>query len=76
MRYLLMKSEPDEFSIDDLARAHLSALDYLRGGGATVTLNCGYGHGYSVREVIAAAESVGFARALPTLQDESGLALV
>ena len=30
------------------------ALDYLAGGGSSRTLNCGYGHGYSVREVLAA----------------------
>ncbi len=44
----------DYIHVDDLAQAHLHALDYLeRGGGATV-LNCGYGHGHSVREVIQA----------------------
>jgi UDP-glucose 4-epimerase len=36
----------------DLARAHLLALDYLRQDGASRTLNCGYGRGYSVREVV------------------------
>lgn len=44
----------DYIHVDDLASAHLKALDYLRGGGASTTLNCGYGHGYSVREVIDA----------------------
>jgi UDP-glucose 4-epimerase len=44
----------DYIHVDDLARAHLDALRYLRAGGAPVTLNCGYGHGYSVREVLAA----------------------
>src|SRR6185312_8581953 len=44
----------DYIHVDDLARAHLDALRYLRKGGASVTLNCGYGHGYSVREVLAA----------------------
>jgi len=46
----------DYIHVEDLARAHLAALAYLRDGGACVTLNCGYGHGYSVREVIAAVE--------------------
>ena len=46
----------DYIHVEDLARAHLDALDYLRGGGASTTLNCGYGHGYSVRELIAAVE--------------------
>ena len=44
----------DYIHVDDLARAHLAALQYLRSGGESVTLNCGYGHGYSVREVLAA----------------------
>ncbi|HEY2395343.1 MAG TPA: UDP-glucose 4-epimerase GalE [Rudaea sp.] len=44
----------DYVHVDDLARAHLAALEYLRQGGYPVTLNCGYGHGYSVREVAAA----------------------
>src|SRR5258705_13914521 len=36
----------------DLARAHSDALAYLRAGGRSATLNCGYGHGFSVLEVI------------------------
>jgi UDP-glucose 4-epimerase len=46
----------DFIHVSDLARAHLAALDYLRAGGNSATLNCGYGRGYSVREVIAAVE--------------------
>jgi UDP-glucose 4-epimerase len=46
----------DYVHIEDLADAHLAALDYLRNGGESTTLNCGYGHGYSVREVLAAVE--------------------
>ncbi|HET9032658.1 MAG TPA: UDP-glucose 4-epimerase GalE [Dokdonella sp.] len=46
----------DYIHVDDLAAAHLKSLDYLRAGGDSVTLNCGYGHGYSVREVIDAVE--------------------
>jgi UDP-glucose 4-epimerase len=42
----------DYIHIEDLAAAHLQALDYLRGGGAPTTLNCGYGRGFSVREVL------------------------
>ena len=42
----------DYIHIEDLATAHLLALDYLRGGGASTTLNCGYGRGFSVREVL------------------------
>jgi UDP-glucose 4-epimerase len=44
----------DYIHVEDLATAHLAALDYLRAGGETTVLNCGYGHGYSVREVLAA----------------------
>ncbi len=46
----------DYIHIEDLARAHLDALDYLRRGGASVTLNCGYGHGYSVRQVLQSVQ--------------------
>ncbi|HEY6544285.1 MAG TPA: UDP-glucose 4-epimerase GalE [Dokdonella sp.] len=46
----------DYIHVDDLAAAHLDALDHLRAGGPSETLNCGYGHGYSVREVIGAVE--------------------
>src|SRR5690606_7288058 len=42
----------DYIHVEDLATAHLDALDYLRRGGASEVLNCGYGHGYSVREVL------------------------
>lgn len=48
----------DYIHVEDLATAHLDALDYLRGGGASTTLNCGYGHGYSVREVLESVERV------------------
>ncbi len=46
----------DYIHVEDLASAHLKALDYLRDGGASATMNCGYGHGYSVREVLKAVE--------------------
>jgi UDP-glucose 4-epimerase len=49
----------DYIHVQDLATAHLDALTYLRDGGQSVTLNCGYGHGYSVREVIKSVERVG-----------------
>jgi UDP-glucose 4-epimerase len=49
----------DYIHVEDLADAHLKALTYLRGGGESITLNCGYGHGYSVREVLASVERVG-----------------
>ena len=46
----------DYIHVEDLATAHLDALTYLREGGKSATLNCGYGHGYSVREVLSAVE--------------------
>lgn len=46
----------DYIHVEDLARAHVLALDHLVAGGQSLTLNCGYGHGYSVREVLAAVE--------------------
>jgi len=48
----------DYIHVEDLASAHLDALTYLRNGGESTTLNCGYGHGYSVREVLEAVEKV------------------
>jgi UDP-glucose 4-epimerase len=50
----------DYIHVEDLASAHLKALAYLRSGGASTTLNCGYGRGYSVREVLdAVARAAG-----------------
>ncbi len=46
----------DYIHVEDLARAHLDALDYLRGGGTSLVLNCGYGHGYSVRQVLQSVQ--------------------
>jgi UDP-glucose 4-epimerase len=48
----------DFIHVSDLAQAHVSALDHLRGGGESLTLNCGYGHGYSVREVLEALQRI------------------
>ena len=44
----------DFIHVTDLAEAHRAALAYLDGGGASVTLTCGYGRGYSVLETIRA----------------------
>ena len=46
----------DYIHVSDLARAHSAALAYLRRGGASATFNCGYGHGASVLDVIAAVK--------------------
>jgi len=48
----------DFIHVSDLAQAHRSALSYLRAGGASATLNCGYGRGYSVLETIEAVRRV------------------
>lgn len=58
----------DYIHVSDLAAAHLKALDHLRDGGASVTLNCGYGHGYSVREVLASVARVS-GRALNIVEE-------
>jgi UDP-glucose 4-epimerase len=48
----------DYIHVEDLASAHLDALGYLRRGGAATMLNCGYGHGYSVRQVLESVQRV------------------
>jgi UDP-glucose 4-epimerase len=42
----------DYIHVSDLTRAHSDALRHLRKGGTSLTLNCGYGHGFSVLEVV------------------------
>jgi UDP-glucose 4-epimerase len=49
----------DYLHVEDLASAHLCALRYLRDGRPSATFNVGYGHGYSVRELLAMVEAVG-----------------
>ena len=48
----------DYIHVDDLAEAHAAALEYLNKGGVSDIFNCGYGHGYSVREVVNEAKKV------------------
>jgi len=49
----------DYIHVEDLASAHLKALDYLRKPESeSITLNCGYGHGFSVREVLDTVQKV------------------
>ncbi|KAB7622868.1 UDP-glucose 4-epimerase GalE [Alkalilimnicola sp. S0819] len=57
----------DYIHVEDLALAHIKALDYLRAGGESTTLNCGYGHGYSVRQVLDAVAAVS-GKPLPTVE--------
>jgi UDP-glucose 4-epimerase len=48
----------DYIHVSDLVAAHFDALAYLRGGGTSTTLNCGYGRGFSVLEVIDTVKRV------------------
>ena len=48
----------DYIHIQDLASAHIAALDHLLNDGTSETLNCGYGHGASVREVLSTMQRV------------------
>ncbi|ACK84417.1 UDP-glucose 4-epimerase GalE [Methylorubrum extorquens] len=48
----------DYIQVSDLAAAHLTVLDYLRGGGDSLTVNCGYGRGYSVLEVVEVVKRI------------------
>jgi UDP-glucose 4-epimerase len=48
----------DFIHVSDLVQAHGAALSYLRSGGASTTLNCGYGRGYSVLQTIEAVRRV------------------
>ena len=57
----------DYIHVSDLAAAHTQALRYLETGADSITLNCGYGHGYSVREVVRAVEQV-HGRPIPVVE--------
>lgn len=48
----------DYIHVQDLADAHIKSLSYLFGGGLSDTMNCGYGHGFSVNEVLETVKSV------------------
>jgi UDP-glucose 4-epimerase len=48
----------DFIHVSDLAQAHCAALSYLRAGGTSATLNCGYGRGHSVLETIEAVRRI------------------
>ncbi len=48
----------DYIHVSDLVEAHALLLEYLRGGGESTTLNCGYGRGYSVRQVVDTVRKV------------------
>ena len=54
----------DYIHVSDLVAAHALALEHLRSGGASTKFNCGYGRGFSVREVIRSVERIS-GRPLP-----------
>ncbi len=56
----------DYIHVSDLVQAHILGLRFLREGGASGSYNCGYGRGYSVREIVASVERVS-GITLPTL---------
>jgi UDP-glucose 4-epimerase len=57
----------DYIHVSDLADAHVLTLNHLMDGGPSLTLNCGYGHGYSVKQVIEAVERVSGMVLNPTI---------
>ena len=59
----------DYIHVSDLSAAHVLALKRLEAGGDSVTLNCGYGHGYSVREVARMVEKV-HGRPIPVVETD------
>ena len=59
----------DYIHVSDLAAAHVLALKYLQTGAESITLNCGYGHGYSVRDVVRTIEQV-HGRPIPVVAQE------
>ncbi len=48
----------DYIHVSDLVEAHALLLNYLRSGGKSATMNCGYGRGYSVRQVVDTVKAV------------------
>jgi UDP-glucose 4-epimerase len=55
----------DYIHVSDLVSAHLLGLEHLEKGGASLVMNCGYGHGFSVREIIATVGKIA-GREIPT----------
>ncbi len=48
----------DYIHVNDLAHAHICALEYLLKARPSDFVNCGYGHGYSVREVVQKVKQI------------------
>lgn len=58
----------DYIHVSDLAQAHLDVLRWVNENGKNLTVNCGYGHGYSVREIIMGLEKI-LGRTLPVIEE-------
>lgn len=48
----------DYIHVDDVAYAHVSALDYIMQTGKSLAMNCGYGHGFTVREIVSMVKKI------------------
>ena len=48
----------DYIHVDDLAQAHIDALSYLLNGGESTLCNCGYGNGFTVKEVLEVVKKI------------------
>ena len=48
----------DYIHVTDLVDAHIAALNYLQAGGKSEIMNCGYGHGFSVKEVVSLVKKI------------------
>lgn len=59
----------DYIHVDDLASAHVMALDHMKNGGGSNTFNCGYGRGFTVREVIETVKRIS-GKDFPVVEDE------
>ena len=62
----------DYIHVNDLVDAHVKALGYLQQGGESQTFNCGYGRGYSVRDVISAVNDV-YGKSIDVVEEERRL---
>lgn len=57
----------DYIHVEDLAQAHIDALSYLEENGHSVELNCGYGYGYSVMQIVNTIKEVAGIDYIPTV---------
>lgn len=60
----------DYLHVTDLAEAHLQSLQYLKQGNSSEIFNCGYGRGYSVKQIIEVAKQVS-GKDFPVTEDDA-----